>query len=368
MTDELRRRAREAAEQYAAEARERGREVPPEVVEEVAESEYRRMVYRAENQTPSPTTTSSEVPSVSGDMQPVSGLYARVLGTTKRGLSRRMAAWLARPEEERAALLARDAYACQSCQDAGVVWMRTDDERFERARVAGMNRSIGRIVRIDDPTQVHVWCADCPPLLQRHRQLRGSITSDDAIEARFDRFDAYRPDLRAMRAQAERWAARVERRPFLLMVGTAGAGKSHLAKAIALTMAESGYSVQFATARQLLDTIKSTFDRDDRTQPTTGEAMREIAASGVLVIDDLGAEYASRWGASTLEGILFERYEQRALTVITANKDLAGLARHQDDPHLRLVDRLNDIRRTVYVETDAPSWRVGGGRPKAAAR
>lgn len=368
MTDELRRQAREAAERYAAEARERGREVPAEVVEEVAESEYRRLLYRAENPIPSPTTTSSEAPSVSGDMRPVSGLYANVLGTTKRGLSRRMAAWLARPEEEREALLARNEYTCQSCQDAGVVWLRSDDERFDRARIAGMNRSMGRVVRIDDPAQVRVWCEDCPPILQRYRQLRGSMTAEDILEARFDRFDAYRPDLRAMRAQAERWAARIERRPFLLMVGTAGAGKSHLAKAIALTMAESGYSVQFATARQLLDAIKSTFDRDDRTQPTTGEAMREIAASGVLVLDDLGAEYASRWGASTLEGILFERYEQRALTVITANKDLAGLARHQDDPHLRLVDRLNDIRRTVYVETDAPSWRVNGGRPAVLAR
>ena len=371
MTEELRRQALDASELYAAQARERGREVPREVVERMAEAEYRRLLGLAERPTYSPSMPQQSPASDrlgEGGMMSAGSLavIARGMQVTPDMLHGRMRRFFDRPVEEREALLAEaraERFTCRSCQDSGRVWLSRADECFEPGRVAGMNRAQGAVVSIADRAQVLVWCSDCPPALQRARQLRGALSVDDVTECRFDTFDAYSPSLRNMRDQARRWAERVERRPLLLMVGPAGIGKSHLAKAAALQLAESGYSVEVATADGLLSRIKQTFDRGDRSQASTADVMHEIAAAGVLVVDDLGAEYATAWGASTLEALIFARYESRSLTVITGNKDLAALAEHQGDPHLRLFDRVGDVRRTVYVEADAESWRANGGRP-----
>lgn len=300
---------------------------------------------------------------------PSVGAFARGMGIPVSMLRGRMRRWLERPPEEREALLAesRTRFVCEACQDGGLVWMRRDDPEFNPARVAGLNRSMGAVVKFADPAAVGVWCAECPPEVQRWRQLSGRIAPADVDECRFSTFDAYSPPLRNLHIVASRWATRSERRPFLLLVGSAGVGKSHIAKATALQMAEHGYSVHFTTAAALLEEIRASFDRDDATQSSEAEVVQQFGSAGVLVIDDLGAEYGTAWAATKLEGIIFHRYERRALTVITANKDLAELAEHQGDRHLRLFDRLGDVRRTVYVEVEGESWRVNGGRPRGLA-
>lgn len=294
------------------------------------------------------------------------GLFAAGMGLPPRVLKGRMLRYLERPEDERDALLAVPAPRCARCDDGGQVWMRFDDPAFEHGRIAGVTRlGMGQTNHREQPEFVLVWCDQCAPAEQRRRQLLGMHVLD-VEECRFETYDPYdSADLANMRAIAQRWASREERRPILLLVGNAGIGKSHLAKAAALQLAEHGYSVQFHTGEHILERIRSTFGKqEDASRPTTEEAVAAFAGAGVLVIDDLGAEYATEWAAKTLEGVIFQRYEQRALTVITANKDLEEIAKHQRDPHLRLFDRLGDVRRTVYVEAHAESWRANGGRPK----
>ena len=78
---------------------------------------------------------------------------------------------------------------------------------------------------------------------------------------------------------------------------------------------------------------------------------------------DVGAEYATPWALNTLEELIFDRYEERAMTLLTSNRNLKAMADHQGDRYGRLVDRLGDVSRPVYIEVEGSSWRE---RPRKA--
>lgn len=236
-------------------------------------------------------------------------------------------------------------YACAICEDAGFVSIHNDSIAPERV--------ISR-----DPVngKVTVVCWGCPPETRRVRMLRGELAGPDLLRSTFAKYEAPTPEATMGLATVRRWAARDDPRSMLLLSGPTGVGKSHLAKAAAIWMAERGYRVTFRTARGILSEIKGSFDHT-LGEPSTAEVEWRFQGAGVLVVDDLGAEYVTAWGASALEGLLMVRYEREALTIITSNNDLAGIADAQADRHGRLVSRLSDVMRTTYLEMSGDDWR-----------
>ena len=140
-----------------------------------------------------------------------------------------------------------------------------------------------------------------------------------------------------------------------------GYGKTHLALAIVDYRFDNypgmGSLGRFTTAPALLADIKRGF-QDDSADSRLG-AYQQV---GLLVVDDLGAEYHKRptdsaygWADEQLHLILDHRYLQNKETVFTTN-----CPEDRIDP--RLADRLQDKRKVHGFTANLPSYRSGQER------
>ena len=99
----------------------------------------------------------------------------------------------------------------------------------------------------------------------------------------------------------------------LLLVGNAGLGKTHAALAVAGKVLEKGYDVIYTSAESLFSQLeKARFDEDS----TLMEAVQE---ADLLILDDLGTEYASAYMLSCFYTILNGRLGRGRPTIYTTN-------------------------------------------------
>lgn len=107
---------------------------------------------------------------------------------------------------------------------------------------------------------------------------------------------------------------------WLYLYGPCGSGKTHLAAAIANSVADR-MDVTYASAPSLLRYIRSGFA--DNTADERLEAVQHI---DLLMLDDIGSEHSSSWSESLLFDLLNERYLRELPTVLTSNVLLADLS------------------------------------------
>jgi DNA replication protein DnaC len=104
----------------------------------------------------------------------------------------------------------------------------------------------------------------------------------------------------------------------LLLAGTAGLGKTHLAVGILRRLIqERGAKGLFCDYRELLKSIQNSYNPEVRT--TELELLKPVFAAEVLVLDDLGAQKPNEWVWDTVALILNTRYNDRQTTIITTN-------------------------------------------------
>ncbi len=113
-------------------------------------------------------------------------------------------------------------------------------------------------------------------------------------------------------AKGETWSA--------LLTGTYGTGKTHLAIA-ALNLFGRG---EFWKVPDLLDWLRKAA-YDDKGIGIDAALRRFRAATGLLILDDLGTEKMTEWAGEQLYRILDSRYEMRLPTIITSNQDFGKL-------------------------------------------
>ena len=122
---------------------------------------------------------------------------------------------------------------------------------------------------------------------------------------------------------------------WLVLLGGYGAGKTHLAAAIANHRVALGYPVLFVVVPDLLDYLRATFSPSSDTG--LDERMEMIREIPLLILDDLGAHNSTPWAQEKLFQIMNHRYNNRLPTVITTNQRLEEL-----DP--RIASRLGRYR------------------------
>ncbi len=137
---------------------------------------------------------------------------------------------------------------------------------------------------------------------------------------------------------------------WLVLVGTNGCGKTHLAAAIANQCLQGGAVVLFTVVPDLLAHLRATFS------PNSTEAydvrFAKMREAELLVLDDLGAHQSSSWANEKLFQLLNYRYNTRYPTVITANG--SGLASIDE----RIISRLSDRSLvTTVVLNGAQDYR-----------
>ncbi|HCZ2046717.1 TPA: ATP-binding protein, partial [Staphylococcus aureus] len=74
----------------------------------------------------------------------------------------------------------------------------------------------------------------------------------------------------------------------LILQGSYGTGKSHLAYAIAKAVKSKGHTVAFMHIPMLMDRIKATYNKN--AVETTDELVRLLSDIDLLVLDDMGVE------------------------------------------------------------------------------
>jgi DNA replication protein DnaC len=143
---------------------------------------------------------------------------------------------------------------------------------------------------------------------------------------------------------------------WLLITGTYGCGKTHLAAAIANARIALGHPALFVVVPDLLDYLRDTF----KPQSTTSfyQEFVEVRRAPLLILDDLGTESATPWAREKLYQIFDYRYSGRLPTVITTAKWLEEI-----DP--RLVTRMLDTTVCTPAPITAPSYRGAVPREKS---
>jgi len=137
---------------------------------------------------------------------------------------------------------------------------------------------------------------------------------------------------------------------WLLLTGTYGCGKTHLAAAIANECLAQGKPVLFLNTPDLLDYLRASFAPSSDT--SYNERFEEIRTAPILILDDLGTESPTNWATEKLYQILNYRYNARLPTVITTNKDLKDIDQ-------RVASRLSDAEIVSTLNVLAPDFRAG---------
>jgi DNA replication protein DnaC len=144
---------------------------------------------------------------------------------------------------------------------------------------------------------------------------------------------------------------------WLVLMGSYGTGKTHLAAAIAHYRLERGSSVYFAIVPELLDHLRAAFAPNS--ELSYDEMFDRIREVELLVLDDLGAENNTAWATEKLFQLINYRYNYRLPTVITTNQRLHS----QMDERIRsrLSDaslvRIADIKGTDYRPSNVANAR-----------
>lgn len=237
-----------------------------------------------------------------------------------------------RHRRERAPREIVPAVRCQECKDTG----------YLRANVPFGHPQFGKAIK-------------CECRLARdkkeHRQRLWEQSNLDRLagfrEATFDSFQFWLP---GVQEGYEAALAFVDARSgWLVLQGTNGCGKTHLAVAIARQCLDNGQAVLFGVVPDLLDELRATFSH--RGDENFEEEVGKIRDAEVLILDDLGAESGTPWATEKLYRLLNYRYNARSMTVITTNQ--INLARI--DP--RIASRLRDRRLVRTVVMDAQDFR-----------
>lgn len=106
----------------------------------------------------------------------------------------------------------------------------------------------------------------------------------------------------------------------LVLYGTTGSGKTHLAVSIIREIVRRGGKARFVSVPRLLLEIRSTFNRGGTYfGDTEAEIIERCAEEPLLVLDDLGSEKGSEWSISTLFLIIDQRYQSLKPTIVTTN-------------------------------------------------
>jgi DNA replication protein DnaC len=149
----------------------------------------------------------------------------------------------------------------------------------------------------------------------------------------------------------------------LLLIGSIGVGKTHLAVGIIKELIlGKGIACLFYDYRELLKQIQNSYN--DSVKTTELDVLRPVFETEVLVLDELGAVRPTEWVWDTVSLILNTRYNDKLTTIMTTNfldgqsaeaDERQGIKRSNRDQTLgdrvgdRMRSRLHEMCRIVTM-------------------
>jgi DNA replication protein DnaC len=138
----------------------------------------------------------------------------------------------------------------------------------------------------------------------------------------------------------------------LLMMGTVGVGKTHLAVSIIKALTERGFSSLFYEFGSLLKEIQDSYN--PKTQASELKILANVFEADILVLDEIGASKPTDWVRDTMSHIINTRYNDKKLTIFTTNyldeRKSDKEETLEDRIGVRMRSRLYEMCRTVKIE------------------
>lgn len=145
----------------------------------------------------------------------------------------------------------------------------------------------------------------------------------------------------------------VAQRANVVVLGTVGVGKTHLATALGYAACQEGHSVLFADAISVINDLAAAQKRG-----LLKRQLRKYLAPEVLVLDEIGYLPIDQHGADLLFQVISQRYERGSL-IVTTNKPFkqwASIFSNDGTIASAVLDRLLHHAETVVIE--GPSYRM----------
>ncbi len=268
------------------------------------------------------------------------------MGGVLEGYRQRLAARIAAREADGTTEPDSDPHlrviVCQVCRDQGMLWAPWSPERPNPVGVrCGCQPAI-------DTARLVAFTELTPGLRSRTFEALGP--PHDALTVAEGKAwrDCWQTVYRYARAQVDL--------PWLVLGGSVGWGKTHLAVAVLnwrIDHPEDGQPGKYVNCPDFLAHLRQGIDEGGFEDTLT--LYREVP---LLVLDDLGAEYQRRrgdaptWADEQIYRVMDHRYRERMPTIVTTNVSQANTP-------ARLRDRLRDRTTTTAFGLDLPSYRTG---------
>ena len=138
----------------------------------------------------------------------------------------------------------------------------------------------------------------------------------------------------------------------VLLVGSPGVGKTHLAVALGIEAVKAGREVRFTDCARLVDDLK-----DAQARGILKNRLKYYAHSKLLIIDELGYLDIDERGADLMFQLVSTRYEQRS-TIITTNMGIGGWAKvfGDDASASAIADRM--CHHCTMIKITGRSYRL----------
>ncbi len=130
----------------------------------------------------------------------------------------------------------------------------------------------------------------------------------------------------------------------LLMMGSVGVGKTHLAVSILKGLTERGFNCRFYEFHSLLKEIQDSYNPS--TQTSELSVLSPVLKADVLVLDELGGSKPTDWVRDTMAHIINSRYNDKKVTIFTTNY----LDERRNDREEVLEDRIGTRLRSRLFE------------------
>ena len=152
--------------------------------------------------------------------------------------------------------------------------------------------------------------------LRNNRRLQAAMRSSrlPAVKT-LEEFDfSFQPSIKREQIESLSELSFVERKENVVLLGPPGVGKTHLAISLAITAAQRGRRVYYATLAELVTSLE-----EARTAGSLKHRLSVLSAPSLMVVDEIGYVPISQNGAMLFYQLMSRRYE-RTSNVLTSNK------------------------------------------------
>ena len=160
------------------------------------------------------------------------------------------------------------------------------------------------------------------PERYRHCDFENYETDNDIPDFTSQQTSAFNQSLAQAKLIAQRFAqeftpVREQAEPGLLLMGSCGVGKTHLAVAALKEIVMRGHAGLFYDYRELLKEIQDSYSGES--QSTEMGVLEPVLKAEIFVLDDVGSSKPSLWALETVGHVLNTRYNEKRVTLLTTN-------------------------------------------------